>query len=90
MPALAFACDLRNKLLVTFQGFVVKQILPRKQGQSDERAEEQKQRYEATLAIEADMLLRLQLANFPRMLPIVATPKIDGSMAIVMEHGGGL
>lgn len=73
---------------VTLQNYVVKQLLPRRQGQNDESFEKQRERGKKTILNEIEMLLCARLREAPLVVRIEAILEIEGNPAFVMEHAG--
>lgn len=73
---------------VALQGYVVKHIFPREHGESDASWAKQKRRSERAIEKEADMLLFARVKGAKFAVQIEGLLKVDGSLAIVMEHAG--
>ena len=73
---------------VTLQGFVLKTILPRRQGQSDESWARQKKKSEGAITQEAVILMFARSKGAKCLPRIEGLIDVDGSVAVVMEHAG--
>eukprot|EP00752_Nemacystus_decipiens_P004954 g4507.t1 len=70
------------------EGYVLKQVLPRRQDQNDESWLAQKEKSEKALLHEADMLMWAGFKGAQFVPRIVTRITVDGLPAIVMEHAG--
>eukprot|EP00752_Nemacystus_decipiens_P004942 g4496.t1 len=70
------------------EGYVLKQMLPRRQDQNDVSWLAQKEKCEKALRHEVDMLMWARFKGAQFVPRIVARITVDGLPAIVMEHAG--